>query len=166
MADSTQKKLTRVRPPRVMITYDVEIGSAIQVKELPFVAGILADLSGNPAEPLPRLKDRKFVEIDGDNFDAVMASCTPRLVLQVPNRLQEDSDSNLRVELDLSDMDAWNPLQLVQQVEPLRKLFETRQRLVDLMAKLDGNDKLDALLQQVVDNPDNQKALAASTAKS
>jgi type VI secretion system protein ImpB len=163
MPESTQKKLSRVRPPRVQITYDVEIGDAIQMKELPFVAGILADLSGKPAEALPKLKDRKFVEIDRDNFNDVLASSAPRLALSVDNRLAKD-DTKLNVELKFRSIDDFNPAAVVKQIEPLNKLFEARQRLMDLLAKLDGNDKLDALLQEIVDNPDNQKALKASTA--
>jgi type VI secretion system protein ImpB len=163
MPESTQKKLSRIRPPRVQITYDVEIGDAIQMKELPFVAGIMADLSGKPAEALPKLKDRKFVEIDRDNFNDVLASCAPRLALRVDNRLAKD-DTKLNVELKFRSIDDFNPAEVVKQIEPLNKLFEARQRLMDLLAKLDGNDKLDALLQEIVDNPDNQKALKASTA--
>jgi type VI secretion system protein ImpB len=163
MPESTQKKLSRVRPPRVQITYDVEIGDAIQMKELPFVAGIMADLSGKPVEALPKLKDRKFVEIDRDNFNDVLASCAPRLAMRVDNRLAKD-DSSLNVELKFRSIDDFNPASVVKQIEPLNKLFEARQRLMDLLAKLDGNDKLDALLQEIVDNPDNQKALKASTA--
>lgn len=163
MPESTQKKLSRIRPPRVQITYDVEIGDAIQMKELPFVAGVMADLSGAPAEALPKLKDRKFVEIDRDNFNDVLASCAPRLALRVDNRLAKD-DTKLNVELKFRSIDDFNPAAVVKQIEPLNKLFEARQRLMDLLAKLDGNDKLDALLQEIVDNPDNQKALKASTA--
>jgi type VI secretion system protein ImpB len=163
MPESTQKKLSRVRPPRVQITYDVEIGDAIQMKELPFVAGIMADLSGKPAAALPKLKDRKFVEIDRDNFNDVLASCAPRLALRVDNKLGDEGTA-LNVELNFREIDDFGPVAVVKQVEPLRKLFDARQRLMDLLAKLDGNDKLDALLQEIVDNPDNQKALKASTA--
>jgi type VI secretion system protein ImpB len=163
MPESTQKKLSRIRPPRVQITYDVEIGDAIQMKELPFVAGIMSDLSGAPAEALPKLKDRKFVEIDRDNFNDVLASCAPRLALSVDNRLAKD-DTKLNVELKFRSIEDFNPAEVVKQIEPLNKLFEARQRLMDLLAKLDGNDKLDALLQEIVANPDNQKALKASTA--
>jgi len=163
MPESTQKKLSRIRPPRVQITYDVEIGDAIQMKELPFVAGIMADLSGKPAEALPKVKDRKFVEIDRDNFNDVLASCAPRLALRVDNKLAND-DTKLNVELKFGEIDDFGPVAVVQQIEPLRKLFDARQKLMDLLAKLDGNDKLDALLQEIVENPDNQKALKASTA--
>ncbi|HEY3572186.1 MAG TPA: type VI secretion system contractile sheath small subunit [Thermoanaerobaculia bacterium] len=162
MPESTQKKLSRVRPPRVQITYDVEIGDAIQMKELPFVVGIMADLSGKPAEALPKLKERKFVEIDRDNFNDVLASCAPRLALRVDNKLAKD-DTKLNVELSFRNIDDFSPVEVVKQVEPLRKLFEARQRLMDLLSKLDGNDKLDALLQEIVDNPETQKALKAST---
>lgn len=163
MPESTQKKLSRIRPPRVQITYDVEIGDAIQMKELPFVAGIMADLSGKPAEALPKLKDRKFVEIDRDNFNDVLASCAPRLALRVDNKLATD-DTKLNVELSFRNIDDFGPVEVIKQVEPLRKLFEARQRLMDLLSKLDGNDKLDALLQEIVENPETQKALKASTA--
>jgi type VI secretion system protein ImpB len=163
MPESTQKKLSRIRPPRVQITYDVEIGDAIQMKELPFVVGIMADLSGKPAEALPKLKDRKFVEIDRDNFNDVLASCAPRLALRADNKLSKD-DSKLNVELNFRNIDDFGPVEVIRQVEPLRKLFDARQKLMDLLAKLDGNDKLDALLQEIVDNPETQKALKAGTA--
>src|SRR3954447_12272874 len=163
MPESTQKKLSRIRPPRVQITYDVEIGDAIQMKELPFVVGIMADLSGKPAEALPQLKERKFVEIDRDNFNDVLASCAPRLALRADNKLSKD-DSKLNVELHFRNIDDFGPVEVIKQVEPLRKLFDARQKLMDLLAKLDGNDKLDALLQEIVDNPETQKALKAGTA--
>jgi len=163
MPESTQKKLSRIRPPRVQITYDVEIGDAIQMKELPFVAGILADLSGKPAEALPKVKDRKFVEIDRDNFNDVLASCAPRLAFRVDNKLAND-DSKLSVELHFKHIDDFNPADIVKQIEPMRKLFEARQRLMDLLSKLDGNDKLDALLRDIAENPESQKALKDQTA--
>ena len=153
MAESTQHKLDRVRPPRVQITYDVEIGDAIEMKELPMVVGVLADLSGKPEEPLPRLADRKFVEIDRDNFDAVLGSIEPRLAFRVPSRLNEGGDGEqamLNIELRFKEMSDFEPGRIAAQVEPLRKLLDARQRLVDLLAKLDGNDPLDSLLQDVV----------------
>jgi len=162
MAESTQHKLSRIRPPRVQITYDVETGGAIQMKELPFVAGILADLSGKPAEALPKVKDRKFIEIDRDNFNEVMASSAPRLTLRVDNKLQNDG-SKMNVELHFNNMEDFNPLNIVKQVEPMRKLLEARQRLTDLLQKLDGNDKLDVLLQDVLANTDNLNSLKDST---
>ncbi len=151
MAESTQHKLDRIRPPRVQITYDVETGNAIEKKELPLVVGILADLSGKPEKPLPRLLDRRFVEIDRDNFNDVLASIAPRTTIQVDNTLSDDG-SKLNVELRFNHIDDFDPVSIVKQVTPLRRLFEARQRLRDLLTKLDGNDDLDKLLQEVVDN--------------
>jgi type VI secretion system protein ImpB len=148
---STQHKLDRIRPPRVQITYDVETGGAIETKELPFIVGILSDLSGKRVKELPKLKDRKFVEIDRDNFNDVLAAVAPHLEYTVPNRLTGDN-TNLKVELNFQSLDDFGPLSVVNQVEPLRKLMEARQRLVDLLAKLDGNDDLDAFLRDIVEN--------------
>jgi len=158
MAESTQHKLDRIRPPRVQITYDVEIGDAIQMKELPFVGGIMADLSGVPEEALPKVKDRKFVEIDRDNFNDVMASINPRLVFQAENKLANDG-SKLNVELKFSDMDDFNPVAVLKQVAPLKKLYDARQRLSDLLTKLDGNDELDQLLQDVVASTESMEEI-------
>lgn len=166
MTESTQHKLDRVRPPRVQITYDVEIGDAIQMKELPFVGGILADLSGKPENPLPKVKDRKFVEIDRDNFNEVMAATGPRLAFQIPNRLtQEDEDSMFNIELKFKEMDDFNPANVLKQIEPLRKLFDARQRLSDLLTKLDGNDELDNLLKDVVASTESLNQLKTLTAE-
>ncbi len=159
MAESIQQKLSRIRPPRVQITYDVETGDAIEKKELPFVIGIMADLSGQPAEPLPRLAERKFVAIDRDNFDEVLKSSSPRLALRVPNRLQPESDEMLNVELNFKRFDDFEPTSVVRQVPALAKLFEARGRLRDLLTKLDGNDELDHLLGDVVTNTERQSAL-------
>jgi len=153
MPESTQHKLDRIRPPRVQITYDVEIGDAIEMKELPFVVGIMSDLSGKPEEPLPPMKERKFVEIDRDNFNDVLGAINPRLAFRVDNKLT-DEDSKLNVELKFKHIDEFHPSSIVQQVEPLRKLYEVRQRLNDLLVKLDGNDDLDKLLQDIVNNTD------------
>jgi type VI secretion system protein ImpB len=162
MPESTQHKLDRTRPPRVQITYDVEIGDATQKKELPLIVGVLADLSGQPAQALPKVKDRKFVEIDRDNFNDVLASIGPRAVFRVDNKLASDG-SKISVELKFNSMDDFNPTNVVKQIEPLRKLLEARQRLTDLLGKLDGNDKLDELLQEVVSNSDGLKELKAQT---
>jgi type VI secretion system protein ImpB len=158
MSESTQKKLLRIRPPRVQITYDVETGGAIEKKELPLVVGIMADLAGKQDTPQVPVKSRKFVEIDRDNFNDVMASIAPRLAFQVNNQLKDD-DSKLNVELRFRKIDDLRPEAVVQQVEPLRKLFEARQRLNDLLGKLDGNDDLDALLQDVAANTDSQQKI-------
>jgi type VI secretion system protein ImpB len=159
MSESTQQVLSRVRPPRVQITYDVEIGGAIEKKQLPFIVGILADLSGQPSEPLPKVKDRKFVEIDRDNFDGVLEAAAPRLALRVPNKLKPDANEMLNVELKFKSMDDFGPVAVVQQIEPLRKLFEARNRLRDLLTKLDGNDELDAILREVVASTEEQAKL-------
>jgi type VI secretion system protein ImpB len=162
--ESTQHKLDRIRRPRVHLTYDVEVGGAIQLKELPFVMGVLADLSGKPEEALPRLKDRKFVEIDRDNFNKVLAGVAPRLAFQADNTLQGD-DSKINVELRFRHISDFEPEQVVKQVEPLRKLLEARDRLSNLVNKMDGNDKLEQLLQDVVHNTDSLKKLSGETAR-
>ena len=162
--ESTQHKLDRIRSPRVHITYDVEIGGAIQLKELPFVVGVLADLSGKPDEPLPRLKDRNFVEIDRDNFNKVLAGMKPRLAYQVDNTLQNDG-SKMNVELRFGDITDFEPEQVVNQIDPLRKLLEARERLTSLKNKMDGNDKLEQLLQDVVTNTDALKRLSGETGR-
>ena len=159
--ESTQHKLDRVRSPRVQITYDVETGGAIQLKELPFVMGVLGDFSGKPSEPLPKLKDRKFVNVDRDNFDQVLAGMKPRLAYKVDNKLTDD-DTKLGVELNFRSIDDFEPENVVNQVEPLRKLLEARRRLSDLVHKLDGNDKLEELLQDVVSNTDTLKKVGAA----
>jgi type VI secretion system protein ImpB len=147
----------------VQITYDVEIGGAIEMKELPFVGGLLADLSGKPEEALPKLKDRKFVEIDRDNFNDVLVSAKPRLAFQVDNKLTGDGKFN--VELKFNHIDDFDPVAVLRQIKPLAKLYDARQRLSDLLTKLDGNDELDALLKDVAENTDKQseiKTLAGS----
>lgn len=158
MSESTQKKLDRVRPPRVQITYDVHIGDAIEMKELPLLVGIMADLSGKPENPLPKVKDRKFVEIDRDNFNDVLAASGPRLAYQVPNRLQEDG-SKLNILLNFEEIDDFEPLQVIKQVPSLNRLLEARQRLSDLLGKLDGNDELGAMLNDIVASTEQQKEL-------
>jgi type VI secretion system protein ImpB len=149
--ESTQKKLSRVRPPRVHITYDVEIGDAIEMKELPFVVGVLSDLSGKPEEALPRLRDRQFVQIDRDNFNQVLKGMTPRLAYRVDNKLT-DEDTKVGVELRFNNMDDFEPENVVNQVEPLKKLLEARRRLSDLLSKMDGNDRLVELMEEVIGN--------------
>jgi type VI secretion system protein ImpB len=141
----------------------VEIGGAILKKELPLVVGVLADLSGNPEQPLPKLRQRKFVEIDRDNFNDVLAANAPRLTLRVDDRFSKNADSKLNIELKFREIDDFTPLNVMSQVEPLRKLFEARQRLTDLLGKLDGNDALDSMLQEVVANTEDLKQLQAAT---
>ncbi|MBM3633349.1 MAG: type VI secretion system contractile sheath small subunit [Alphaproteobacteria bacterium] len=158
MVESLQHKLDRVRPPRVQITYDVEIGNAIEMKELPFVMGILADLSGMPAEALPKVKDRKFVEIDRDNINEIMASINPRLVLRVNNTLANDG-TQMSTELFFKNLADFEPVNVVKQVPALERLYEARTRLKDLLTKLDGNDTLGELLLEVISNTEKRDAL-------
>ena len=145
--DSVQKRLERVRPPRVQLTYDVEIGDAIEQKELPFVMGVMGDFTGqpNPDQPLPKVKDRKFVNIDLDNFDEVMSGMTPRASYRVRNRLSAEG-GEFAVNLEFNKMDDFRPESVVEQVEPLRRLLEARTRLSDLRAKMASNEKLEDLL--------------------
>ncbi|MBT8340093.1 MAG: type VI secretion system contractile sheath small subunit [Desulfatitalea sp.] len=160
MADSTQDKLKRVRPPRVHITYDVETGDAVEQKEIPFVVGVLSDLSGNPEQPLPPIKERKYVEVDRDNLNEVLKGTKPRLTLKVDNKIEPESDTQLRVELQFNTMDDFHPERIAEQVEPVRKLVEARRKLYNLLAKLDGNDRLEALLQDVITSTDKLAQIA------
>jgi len=157
MSNSLQKWVGRNRPPRVQITYDVEIGDAVEKKELPLVVGLLADLSGQPAQPLPKLKERRFVEIDRDNFDGVMGNISPRLDLSVPDTMK--GEGNLKIELNFKEFGDFHPEAIVSQVPRLAKLLEARQQLRDLLAKLDGNDELDGLLERVVKNSEDLKTV-------
>ena len=156
--ESTQHKLDRVRAPRVHITYDVDIGDAIVKKELPFVVGVLGDFSGNPLEPLPKLKDRKFVFIDRDNFNGVLKGIKPRLTYRVDNTLAKNG-TQLGVELNFNSLEDFEPQNVVKQVEPLRKLLEVRNKLADLRNKMGGNDKLEELLMDVLQNTEKLKTL-------
>ncbi|HWB83590.1 MAG TPA: type VI secretion system contractile sheath small subunit [Bryobacteraceae bacterium] len=152
---STQHKLDRVRPPRVQITYDVEVGDAIEVKELPFVMGVLGDFTGQPVDPLPRLKDRKFVEVTPDNFDAVLESMKPHLAFSVENKLSEDPEAaKLKVDLNFKSMDDFSPENVARQVKPLRELLELRDRLSDLRGSMQGNDALEEALRGAVSDKD------------
>lgn len=156
--ESLQHTLDRVRSPRVHITYDVEIGDAIEMKEIPFVVGVMGDLSGKPDEPLPKLKDRKFIEIDRDNFNNVLEGMNPRLAFKVDNKLTEE-DTKIAVELRFKSIDDFHPEQVADQITPVRKLVEARHRLSDLLNKLDGNDRLDELLQDVITSTDSLQKL-------
>ncbi len=157
-SESLQHKLERVRAPRVRITYDVEVGDGVEVKEIPFVVGVLADLSGAPSSPLPRLKERRFVEIDRDNFNHVMEGMKPRLAFRVANTLCGDG-SEFGVQLRFGALEDFRPERVAQQVEPLRKLVEARRRLSDLLNRLDGNDRLEELLRELLESGDALKAI-------
>jgi type VI secretion system protein ImpB len=153
--ESTQHKLDRVRSPRVHITYDVETGGAIELKELPFVVGVLGDFTGQPTEPLPKLKERKFVEVNPDNFDSVLEGMKPHLAFSVENKLSDEPDApNLKVDLNFKSMDDFEPENVARQIKPLKELLDLRQRLSDLRGSLQGNDKLEELLLEAVGNTD------------
>lgn len=157
---STQHKLDRVRSPRVHITYDVEIGGAIELKELPFVMGVLGDFTGQPVEPLAKLKDRKFVEVTPDNFDTVLAGMKPHLAFSVDNKLSDEPDAGqVKVDLNFRSMDDFAPEQVARQVKPLRELLDLRTRLSDLRGSLQGNDKLEELLQDAITNTEKLSKL-------
>jgi type VI secretion system protein ImpB len=160
MGASIHDKLARVRTPRVHISYKVETEGAEVEKELPFVVGVLGDFSGNPTEPLKPLKDRKFVQIDRDNFNDIMARMTPGLNLRVENTLADDG-SELAVQLKFNSMDDFDPGRIVKQVEPLRKLLETRDKLRDLLSKVDRSEDLENILERELQNSDQIKALGA-----
>jgi type VI secretion system protein ImpB len=156
--ESVYGKKERVRPPRVHISYEVELNGAMQMKELPFVVGVLADLSGNPADPLPKPMDRKFTDIDRDNFDDVLGSMKPRLAYKVDNKLAADG-SELSVELDFTKMADFTPDNVARQVKPLNDLIEVRTKLKALLNRTEGNDRLEELLEAIMDNSEMRDKL-------
>ena len=162
MAESVFDKKKRVRPPRVNITYEVELGGAQVVKELPFVVGVLSDLSGANNKQLPKLKERKFVEIDRDNFDDVLKSMQPRVQMRVDNTLKGDG-SELSVELNFEKLSDFTPDSVVEKVEPLKKLMEVRNQLKDLQSRTEGNDRLEEMLDSVIDNETVREKLKEAT---
>lgn len=159
MAESSQKKLSRVRKPRVHITYDVEIGDAEVEKELPFVVGVMGDFSGNPTQKLQPLADRKFIQIDRDNFNDVMKRMTPGVNMRVENTMKGDG-SEMAVNLKFDSMEDFEPAKVAEQVEPLKKLLDTRNKLRDLMSKIDRSEELEQLLEQALSDNDQLKKLA------
>ncbi len=158
-SESLQHKLDRVRRPRVQITYDVETNGAMQKVELPFVVGVMADLSGMPKDPLPVMKERKFVNIDRDNFNDVLAKSAPRLAYRVQNKLT-DENSQLNVELNFKSFEDFEPAKVAQQVGPLKELLDMRHKLTQLLSKMEGNDKLEAMLGDILNNTEKAMALA------
>jgi type VI secretion system protein ImpB len=162
--ESIQKRLQKVRPPRVQLTYDVEIGDAIEKKELPFVVGVLGDFSGqgSPDKPATRLKDRKFVNVDMDNFDDVIEGVAPTASYRVKNRLSADG-GEFAVNLSFKRFEDFRPESVVQQVEPLRALLEARGKLSDLRNKLAGNEKLEDALADVLSSTEKLARLGAET---
>jgi type VI secretion system protein ImpB len=164
--ESMQHKLDRVRPPRVQITYDVQVGDAIEIKELPFVMGVLGDFTGQPEQPLPKLKERKFVEVNPDNFDTVLEGMKPHLSFAVENKLSDEPDApNLKVDLHFKSMEDFEPEQVAKQVKPLKELLELRTRLSDLRGRLQGNDKLEELLLDAVGNTEKLEKLKGEIGK-
>jgi type VI secretion system protein ImpB len=160
MPESIHEKLKRVRKPRVHITYDVETEGAVVQKELPFVVGVMGDFSGDPTQPLKPLRDRKFIQIDRDNFNDIMSRMTPGLNLKVENTLADDG-SEMGVQLQFNSLEDFEPANVARQVEPLRKLLETRDKLRDLLTKIDRSQDLENVLEQVLENTDKLKELSA-----
>jgi type VI secretion system protein ImpB len=158
--ESTQQKLSRVRSPRVHITYDVEIGDAIELKELPFVMGVFGDFTGQPDQPMPLLRDRKFVEVTPDNFDQVLEKMSPHLAFSVDNKLSKDA-GQLKVSLNFKELADFDPEQVATKIEPLKKLLDLRTNLSDLRGSLQGNDKLDEMLHDVVSNTEKRDKLSS-----
>ena len=156
---SSQKFIARNRAPRVQIEYDVELFGAAKKIQLPFVMGVMADLSGKPAEALPAVADRKFLEIDVDNFDARMKSMKPRVQFSVPNTLT--GEGNLAVEMTFESMDDFSPAAIANKVEPLRKLLEARQQLSNLVTFMDGKTGAEELVDRIMKAPELLKSLAA-----
>src|SRR6516165_7700483 len=156
---SIHDKLSRVRKPRVHITYEVETEGARVLRELPFVMGVLGDFSGKPTQPLKPLRDRKFIMIDRDNFDEVMAKMTPGLEFRVANTLKGDG-SELAVQMQFNSLEDFDPDRVVQKVEPLRKLLETRDKLRDLLTKVDRSDELENLLERILKSDEDIKKLS------
>jgi type VI secretion system protein ImpB len=157
---SAQHKLDRVRPPRVQITYDVEVGGAIEIKELPFVVGVLGDFTGQPEQPLPKLKERKFVEVNPDNFENVLEGMKPHLSYAVENKLSDDANApQLKVDLRFKKMEDFEPGNVAKQVKPLKELMDLRTRLADLRGSLQGNDKLEGVLLDAIGNTDKLNKL-------
>ena len=157
--ESTQHKLDRVRKPRVQITYDVEVNGAMQLKELPFVVGVMGDFTGKAQKALPPLKDRKFVQIDRDNFDQVLEGMAPRVAYRVDDKLTGNEGNQINVELKFKGMDDFAPENVAKQIDPLRKLLDTREKLKNLLNRMDGNDKLEELLDGVLKSTESRAQL-------
>jgi type VI secretion system protein ImpB len=159
MAESIHEKLKRVRKPRVHITYEVETEGAEILKELPFVVGVMGDFSGDPTQPLRPLSERKFIQIDRDNFNEVMARMTPGLNLRVDNKLADDG-SEMAVNLKFNSIEDFEPARVAEQVPALKALLETRNKLRDLMSKVDRSEQLENLLEQILTNENELKSLS------
>ncbi|OUS04733.1 type VI secretion system-associated protein [Gammaproteobacteria bacterium 42_54_T18] len=160
MSDSIHDKLKRVRKPRVHITYDVETNGAVEKKELPFVMGVMGDYSGDNTENKKALRDRKFVQVDRDNFNEALAKVNPKLNMKVENTLADD-DSEIAVDLDFKNLGDFEPNRIVEQVDPLKKLMDARNKLRDLMTKVDRSDELETILEDVLQSTDSLNNLKA-----
>lgn len=160
MADSIHDKLKRVRKPRVHITYDVETNGAVAEKEIPFVMGVMGDYSGDNVDTKKALKDRKFSQIDRDNFNEVMSNISPEVMMKVENTLEDDG-SEISVDLAFKSMEDFEPHKIVDQVAPLKKLLETRNKLRDLLTKADRSDDLETILEEVLSNTDAIASLSS-----
>jgi type VI secretion system protein ImpB len=161
MSESLQHKLDRVRRPRVQITYDVETGGAMESKELPFVVGVMADLSGQPKDAPRPMKERKFVPVDRDNFNSVLEKSTPRVAVQVPNKLTGDEGQMLNAEINFKSIDDFEPAAVARQIPALKQLLDMRDQLNQLLGKMEGNDKLAELLGDVLANSEHAQELAS-----
>jgi len=158
--ESTQHKLDRVRKPRVHITYDVEIGDAQEMKELPFVMGVMSDLSGKSASELPKFKERKFVEVDRDNFNEYLKKQKPRVAFKVDNQLSDDPDAQLAVDMTFEKMKDFEPQQVVENVPVLKELLDVRKRLQSLQSRVTSSDEVTDFLKEIIENEDKRKAIA------
>ena len=157
--DSVQKKLAKVRAPRVHLSYDVEVGDSIETKEIPFVVGVLGEFSGDSVLEQPRLKDKKFVEVDLDTFDEVMSGLAPRATFRVSNDLS-DKGGEFAVDLAFNRIDDFRPEAVAAQIEPLKQLVQARDRLADLRNKISANEKLEDLLDEVLKNTEQVRKMA------
>jgi len=158
MADSIHDKLKRVRKPRVHITYDVESNGAVEQKELPFVMGVMGDYSGDNTNKKP-LSERKFAQIDRDNFDDIMTNISPELNMKINNTLENDG-GEFSVNLTFNNMEDFEPHKIVNEVEPLKKLMETRNKLRDLLTKADRSEDLEKILENILSNSDSLNSLS------
>jgi type VI secretion system protein ImpB len=166
MAQGIQHTISKVRPPRVQITYDVDVGETTEMKELAFVMGVLSDLSAKSNIPLPIVKERKFVEVDGNNFEDYMSSVKPRVEFSVANKmLTEEGAPDVKIDITFNSMDDFTPLNITKKNPEFNALYEARLKLMDLIGKLDGNDLLEKMLKSVMENPQAKDALKAELAQ-
>lgn len=163
MSESSQKFIARNRPPRVQIEYEVELYGAQKNVQLPFVMGVMSDLSGKPAEPLPPVAERDFLPVDVDNFDDRMKAMKPRVAFAVPNRLT--GEGNLMVDMTFESMDDFTPARVCNKVEPLRKLLEARTQLANLLTYMDGKTGAEELVGQIMKDPELLKTLSAKSSE-